>query len=223
MTFSNQSPKKPLRSLFPTEVITEESVITEINDSLYPEEMYCISNAANKRKSEFTAGRVCARNALKKLGYTDFPLLMGEDRAPQWPEDISGSIAHTSEYCGVAVARKKDFPSLGFDMELIDRLGKHLWPQIFTSREQSWIQTLPSDQQDRSATLLFSAKECFYKYQYPLTKLWVGFEDVEIEASLVEDEFKIYLLKDVPPLGKIKTTFSGHFLYHSNHVFTVIF
>ncbi len=198
-------------------------MITEISDSLYPEEMYCISNAANKRKNEFTAGRVCARNALKKLGYTDFPLLMGEDRAPQWPEDISGSIAHTSEYCGVAVARKKDFPSLGFDMELIDRLGKHLWPQIFTSREQSWIQTLPDDQQDQSAALLFSAKECFYKYQYPLTKLWVGFEDVEIEASLVKGEFKIHLLKDIPSLGKIKTTFSGHFLYHSNHVFTVIF
>ncbi len=198
-------------------------MITEINDSLYPEEMYCISNAANKRKSEFTAGRVCARNALKKLGYTDFPLLMGEDRAPQWPEDISGSIAHTSEYCGVAVAKKKDFPSLGFDMELIDRLGKHLWPQIFTSREQSWIQTLPGDEQDQSAALLFSAKECFYKYQYPLTKLWVGFEDVEIEASLVENKFNIQLLKDIPSLGKIKTTFSGHFLYHSNHVFTVIF
>ena len=198
-------------------------MITKISDSLYPEEMYCISNAANKRKNEFTAGRVCARNALKKLGYTDFPLLMGEDRAPQWPEDISGSIAHTSEYCGVAVARKKDFPSLGFDMELIDRLGKHLWPQIFTSREQSWIQTLPDDQQDQSAALLFSAKECFYKYQYPLTKLWVGFEDVEIEASLVKGEFKIHLLKDIPSLGKIKTTFSGHFLYHSNHVFTVIF
>ncbi len=198
-------------------------MITEISDSLYPEEMYCISNAANKRKNEFTAGRVCARNALKKLGYTDFPLPMGEDRAPQWPEDISGSIAHTSEYCGVAVARKKDFPSLGFDMELIDRLGKHLWPQIFTSREQSWIQTLPDDQQDQSAALLFSAKECFYKYQYPLTKLWVGFEDVEIEASLVKGEFKIHLLKDIPSLGKIKTTFSGHFLYHSNHVFTVIF
>lgn len=223
MTISNQSPKKPLQSLFPPEVITEESAITEINDSLYPEEMYCISNAANKRKSEFTAGRICARNALKKLGYSYYPLLMGEDRAPQWPDDISGSIAHTSEYCGVAVGKKKDFPSLGFDMELLDRLGKHLWPQIFTSREQSWIHTLPRDQQDHSATLLFSAKECFYKYQYPLTKLWVGFEDVEIEASLHEGEFKIHLLKDIPSLGKIKTTFPGHFLYHSNHVFTVLF
>ena len=117
--------------------------------------MECIHNAVDKRKREFTAGRICARAALKKLGYTHFPLLTGNDRAPIWPDDISGSLAHTNLYCGVALARKKDFPSLGFDMELIDRLGKHLWPQIFTSREQSWIQNIPSEDQVRWATSTF--------------------------------------------------------------------
>ena len=33
------------------------------------------------------------------------------------------------------------------------------------------------------ATLFFSAKESFYKCQYPLTQQWVGFQDVEVERT----------------------------------------
>lgn len=223
MTFPHLSRKKPLRLLLPAEVITEESTIAEIKGSLFSEEINCIKNAANKRKNEFTAGRICARVALRKFGHTQFPLLMGKDRAPCWPNGISGSISHTNIYCGVAIAYKKDFPSLGIDMELIDRLGKNLWPQIFTVREQSWIQELPENEQVQSATLLFSAKECFYKFQYPLTKRWVGFEDVEIEANLVDGKFNVHLLKDIPFLDEIESTYSGHFLFHADHIFTVIF
>ena len=71
--------------------------------------------------------------------------------------------------------------------------------------------------------LLFSAKECFYKYQYPLTKQWVGFEEVEIEVNLEESKFNIRLLKDIPTLDKIKSSITGHYLYYDNHILTVIF
>ena len=223
MEIYNYLPSKPLRSLFPKKVITEETVINSVKGSLYPEEMHFINNSSNKRKNEFTAGRICARVALKEFGYTYFPLLIDENRAPRWPNDISGTIAHSNEYCGVAVAKKKDFPSLGFDIEMFGRLKRHLWTQILTYREQFWIRSLPNDKQDDSATLIYSAKECFYKYQYQITERWVGFEDVEIEVNFGGSEFIINLQKDIPSLGKIKTTILGHFLYHENHVFTVIF
>ena len=39
------------------------------------------------------------------------------------------------------------------------------------------------------ATVLFSAKEAFYKCQYALTRNWLGFEDVIVEAG--ENEFSV--------------------------------
>jgi 4'-phosphopantetheinyl transferase EntD len=39
------------------------------------------------------------------------------------------------------------------------------------------------------ATILFSAKEAFYKCQYTLTRKWLEFEDVSVETTW--DEFQI--------------------------------
>ena len=44
--------------------------------------------------------------------------------------------------------------------------------------------------------LFFSAKESFYKYQYPLTQSWVGFQDVEVTRT---DE---HLLAIMPTNGE---------------------
>jgi 4'-phosphopantetheinyl transferase EntD len=42
---------------------------------------------------------------------------------------------------------------------------------------------LPEAQAQREAALIFAAKEAFYKCQFPLSREWVGFEDVTIEIS----------------------------------------
>ncbi len=223
MSYSNNPSNKPLRSLFPSKVITIESKIKDVEGSLYPEEAKIIKNAGEKRKQEFTAGRMCARLALEELGFTNFPLLIGHDRNPLWPEGIIGSISHTELYCGVAVAKKKDYQSIGIDMELTDRLGKQLWPQIFTPREQSWIQNSPDHEHVSWASLFFSAKECFYKYQFPLTNQWVGFEDAEIKVDVEEGKFNLFLLKDISSLGNIGSSYAGYYRYYDDHIITVIY
>src|SRR5262245_62949338 len=74
-------------------------------DALLPEERAHIARAIPKRRNEFAVGRSLARELLGELGFPDFPLLPGADRAPRWPLGIAGSIAHDSRQCVVAVVR----------------------------------------------------------------------------------------------------------------------
>jgi len=86
--------------------------------------------------------------------------------------------------------------------------------------EKAWLLSLPKPQQQESAALIFSAKECFYKLQYPLTKQWLGFQDAAIRVNLDKKSFKVTLLKKASPLFPKSFTLSGRFLFHGERIFT---
>ena len=52
--------------------------------------------------------------------------------------------------------------------------GAEAWPTLFTEKEAGYAHVC-ADTVALETTLFFSAKESFYKCQYPLTKEWVGF------------------------------------------------
>ena len=62
-------------------------------------------------------------------------------------------------------------------------LGEQGWPTLFTEKEAGYFSSLAPDTVALETTLFFSAKESFYKCQYPLTKEWVGFQDVAITRT----------------------------------------
>ena len=64
-----------------------------------------------------------------------------------------------------------------------NRVEQKLWPTLFTEKEASYFSSLAPDTIALETTLFFSAKETFYKCQYPLTQEWVGFQDVEITRN----------------------------------------
>ena len=64
------------------EIITVGADISTLVGELYPEEESFIANAQHKRRREFTAGRLCAREALSHLGINNFPILVGKNREP---------------------------------------------------------------------------------------------------------------------------------------------
>ena len=70
---------------------------------------------------------------------------------------------------------------MGIDIESVGRVEPKLWPTLFTEREATYFASLEPDQVAEETTLFFSAKETFYKCQYPVTHSWVGFHDVEIQ------------------------------------------
>jgi len=170
-----------LQSLFPPEIITVERLAEGDIDALSAGEAACLGQAGPKRAREFAAGRQCARAALHRLGVASWDLSVRPDRTPVWPDGIVGSISHTTGFCAVAVGRGRDCRSIGLDVEVDLRVTAELYPQFLTSAEQTWLSGRPPDMADRLATLIFSAKEAFYKAQYPMTAEWLEFADIEID------------------------------------------
>jgi 4'-phosphopantetheinyl transferase EntD len=189
MATSAHQPENPARlseelaGLFPLGVVAAELRGNAPVALLTPSELHFISHCADKRIQDFTAGRACAQRALQELGITGFSLLSAPDRAPLWPPSITGSITHTNGYRAAVVARERDLRSVGLDCESIDALDPELWPRICAPAELQRLGELDSAAGQRQAALIFAAKEAFYKCQYPLTKQWVGFEDVVIESA----------------------------------------
>ena len=156
-------------------------------DKLYttpdPEEWLDIQHAAAARQQEFVAGRNLAKVLAHFLGLPNISLRRGDDRSPRWPTDRCGSLTHCSTVCAAVVSTTEVIESIGIDLESVGRVEKKLWPTLFTARERDYLGQLEPEKANVEATVFFSAKESFYKCQYPLTQSWVGFQDVELERS----------------------------------------
>lgn len=185
---------------------------------LLPEEQACVARAVEKRRAEFTRGRLCARRALAALGLPERALVSGPDRAPIWPEQVVGSITHTSRYCAAAVALRGQWRGIGIDAEERDRLGPELLPMVTQPSERDWLSILPPKERAAMGTLLFSAREAFYKAQYCISRAWVDFHDVEIDVH--SDTFDTRLLVDIEGVGAVGTVLSGRWVLDKDHVYT---
>ena len=179
-----------------------------------------VANAAPVRVAEFAAGRACARAALQALDIADFELLNGKDRAPLWPAGIAGSISHTTGFCGAVAARDTQVLALGLDAEVRRRVQPQLWRRICTAEECHWLAQLSADQAAEHATVIFSAKEAFYKAQYPLTRQWLNFTDVSL---LVEgSRFRVQAQGPLALAGLRPGPWWGSLLLDGTHVITLV-
>ena len=151
-----------------------------LSGAVDPLEWEHIASAAAPRRQEFLAGRCLARALSNQLGLPPAPLPRAEDRSPVWPSDRVGSLSHCDTLCAAAIGIPTAMLSVGIDIEAIGRIEPKLWPTLFTEREADYFASLTPDQLAMETTLFFSAKESFYKCQYPLTQSWVGFRDVEV-------------------------------------------
>ena len=157
--------------------------IDKLDTTPDPEEWLDIEHAAAARQKEFIAGRNLARALARSLALPDAPLRRADDRSPRWPADRCGSLTHCAKVCAAVVSTTKEMQSVGIDLETIGRVEAKLWPTLFTARERDYLEQLEPEKASVEATVFFSAKESFYKCQYPLTQSWVGFQDVELERS----------------------------------------
>jgi 4'-phosphopantetheinyl transferase EntD len=168
-----------------------------------PEEAACIRGAGAKRRREFTAGRLCAREALASLGIHGFPLVVGESRVPVWPPGVVGSISHCKGFCGVAVARQGVVGGLGLDVERAEPLEPELLVRICTPRERERLATRGGAPD--AGKLTFCAKESFYKCYFPLTRTFLGFQDVEVEFEPGLRGFRARLVRaDAPSVCGVR-------------------
>ena len=106
----------------------------------------------------------------------------------------AGSITHCTGVAGAVVAPVSKVQSLGVDVEVIDAVNEHLWPRVLNASEHAWLQSCPAGERRIWATVIFSAKEAFYKCQYPIAAQWLEFQDVQVAMERPErpgDSFPI--------------------------------
>jgi 4'-phosphopantetheinyl transferase EntD len=139
--------------------------------------------AAHKRRREFALGRNCARAALAKLGFPAGAIGRDRDRGPKWPPGAVGSITHTEGYVAAIVAQKHHFHSLGVDAENIGGVTPCIAQSLFLKEERDWLDTIGPDLWPVFSTVLFSAKEAYYKAWNPLAGQFLGFHDLRVEVQ----------------------------------------
>jgi 4'-phosphopantetheinyl transferase EntD len=220
-----------IAALFPPCVRGAELSAPEEAEPLFPEEQASIARAVDKRRLEFALGRTAARGALAALGVPPGPLPANEDRSVRWPDAAWGSITHADGLCAAVAAPRSELRGLGIDAEVKGRVEPRLWRMIATEREQAVLSALDSEAERReAATLLFSAKEAFYKAQYCVSQSWVGFHDAEVELQ-AGGLFRLRLIKAVAPSSRSRadprasifaagTCFEGRYAVLERHVVT---
>ena len=179
-----------LSSLFSQYFTTDSKGIEE----LYPAELALVEGSASKRKTDFSTGRFCARKALEQLGIDHTEILRDSGKQPVWPDGIVGSISHSSQLTGAIVGKRKDIVSVGLDIETIAGVELNMWNILFLESEQQFLNSLNEEDRNMYPTLLFSLKECFYKFQYPLTRQFLEFNDVEFK--MIDEKISIKVIKE---------------------------
>ena len=211
-----------MSGLFSTRVATAEGRPEDLQEHVPPDEMACIQKAVEKRRMEFIAGRTCARRALEKLNVTGAVIPVGERREPEWPPGIVGSVSHTQGYCGAAVARQAEVRGLGFDVERAGAVREKLWLEIVSEQELDGLVSGAEGDKGRLVALAFSAKEAFFKYQYPLSRQWVGLHDVEVRLDAGRHGFWIVAGIDIVPVCAKGGRIEGKYVFRDDYVLTGI-
>lgn len=140
-----------------------------------------VAGAVPGRRGEYAAVRACARTALGRLGLEGVAVPAGADRAPVWPAGIVGSMTHCDGYRAAAVGLARDWIGLGIDAEVHAPLPPDVLDIVLNPAERAALAGAdPALCLDR---VLFSAKESVYKVWYPVTRSWLGFEDVDVRLG----------------------------------------
>lgn len=126
-----------------------------------------LKNCVSKRKAEYLAGRLCAKNLFRLIGLPDsqIQLLPQPDRLPTWPNEYIGSISHISDCAVVGITNDFYYTNLGVDIECFmdTETANSVASQIATPHELS---NFPSLEFPILLTLIFSIKEAIYKAIY---------------------------------------------------------
>lgn len=174
--------------------------------NLDPAERELMRSAVSVRRREFRAGRAAAHQLLAQWNLDRGPLLPDENRVPQWPAGVVGSITHSRQLCLVAIGRAENYASLGVDTEPDEPLEEELWSTLLRPEEIKWLNAHHPSQRGRWAKVMFCAKEAVYKAVFPLNHLPIGFQDVIVSLNPSTETFSASWVDRELPCP------AGHFL-----------
>ena len=140
-----------------------------------------------KRKAQFLAGRLAARESLRTIGITEQTIPTGINREPVWPENVLGSISHADGFSVAAVVRSKTqyIQGIGLDVQTIfnSEETKSIKESILTPTDNMFLEDKVKGLTDNQLlTLIFSAKESFFKAAYKNVGHYFDFDVVSVKS-----------------------------------------
>lgn len=152
-------------------------LLAVIPDAVLP--AFVVKSAPARRRS-FVAGRLCAERALAQLGHHPASVPRGRAGEPIWPLGTGGSITHNELIACAAVTSRTSATALGIDSEVIvDAAGCPAIEQLCCT-EHERVQWAAVANRFLTVTLIFSAKEAYYKAISPTVLRYVDFGEVEV-------------------------------------------
>jgi 4'-phosphopantetheinyl transferase EntD len=188
--------------------------IADYREWLLPGEAADLGAWVQRRQFEYSSGRHFAHRAMTALGVSPDPVIRMQDRAPIWPEGLTGSIAHCDDLAVALVMRNDRGAGIGVDVERRGRIDPSLFASLFTREEQLAIG------RGGSATLHFSAKEAVYKAIYPEVRTFVDFTDVALDFDPPVPSIRY--LGDDALVARLMETLAIDWRATSEHVFVVV-
>jgi 4'-phosphopantetheinyl transferase EntD len=203
--------------LFPSGVRGAEMTDVSSRFPMGAIETDAVLRASGRRAAEFATGRHCARRALGLLGHPPVEIPRLPTNAPRWPTSIAGSLSHSAGYCGAVVAWRDQFDAVGFDVERRGGVSPTVLAEIASDAEVALLERDSSNSSADLATVLFSAKESYYKAHHQAYGSELDFLDVEFRV-VGPSAFEIIHCDR----SNVAAPRTGRFLIGARHVFTAI-
>ncbi len=150
----------------------------EVEAFAYEAESRHMASAVLARRNEFIAGRSCARMALAQIGQAACALPADADGLPIWPAATMGSITHSRGWCCAVAASANTMTYLGIDLEKTNRLSARAMKRVVHPLEAPMV-----GEDQILGSLLFSAKEAFFKAQFPVWHATLNFTDIALHID----------------------------------------
>lgn len=177
-----------------------------------------ISRSVPRRRAQYLAGRICARQTLRSLSEAaaDGQLLIAADRRPMWPTGFKGSISHCA---GMAVAVScTDCRARGIGVDVEDVLEDHVWLEIGESvvhgSDREFLTSASGSLGMAAArTVLFSAKESFFKSAFGMVGRVFDFDALslvrlDVHAGTATAVVNLDLCREVRRMDEVEIGFS---------------
>jgi 4'-phosphopantetheinyl transferase EntD len=185
-----------------------------------------IRRSVPKRQAEFLFGRLAARQTLRQLGTKVVEIGTGSHRQPLWPPGIMGSISHSRGYAAALALPQARYAGVGLDIEGIAESSalEALLSTVIDESELHRLQAItPSCPLPKLVTLVFSAKESFFKAAFAQVARYFDFQavqvcEVDLAASRLVLEVREPLAGDLMP-GAIRAARFG--FLEADTVFTM--
>lgn len=169
-------------SLYAIPICKEKFLISRFHEEniYFPSD---VQRSAPKRQMEYFYGRLVARRALEDFQLGESRIETGLSREPIWPTGITGSITHNESYAAAIALDARVHGAIGIDLETLISKEKidGVLSTIATVSEASYLLQLKTNLSvETLVTVLFSAKESFFKAAFPLVGFFFDFDAVEL-------------------------------------------